>query len=506
MKKTIKMVVFIYLFAALLCGPKVFGAEYGGHLKLIWSLPAVSFGYPPKIRSIGEMYASVAMETMIAVDKYGKFHPHLATAWKLAEDEKSWIISLRKGVKFHDGTDFDAEAFKFNMDLFVGKPTGAFKNITSVDVLDKYTARLNASKYQSITIFELASEAYMASPKAIKEKGAKWAETHPVGTGPFKFVSFQRGKNMLWTRFDQYWKQGRPYLDGVEYLFIKDKMTALSALKAGEAHGIIFALPQHAKTMAKQGFKIDFDQAVGIHLMVDSKSPDSPWANKKVRQAAEYAIDKETICSQLGLDYKLPVYQMVKPENPAYIKDLPIRKYNPEKAKKLLKEAGYPGGFTSDFYYPGMGWRDGWQAVQSYLAAVGIKLKLIVIDRPRYFTMRFKPGALPAGAASQMVMFQAPDPLYMATASLASTSPHVPSMKRPPGFDRLLDEAIGERNPAQRIQKTHEVIRLAHDEQMYIPFFTEGPLLIMNPNIHDYEFFEYGRNYICPFTNTYMSK
>ena len=509
MKKTFWMTIIVCLLATFFIGAQAFGAEgakYGGTLKVILSMPAMAFGYPPKIRTVDEMFASIALETPLVDDKRGKMHPHLATSWELAPDGKSWIIKLRKGVKFHDGTDFNAEAFKFNMDMFVGKPTGAFKQITSVDVIDDYTVRLNASEYSSVVPYELANRAYIVSPKAIKENGPKWAETHPIGTGAFKFVSYDRPNKLTWTRFDGYWQKGRPYLDGVEYLFIKDRMTALSSLKAGEAHGIFFALPQHAKTMGKEGWDTGFDNMVGISIYVNTASPGTPWANKKVRKAAEYAIDKEAICSQLGLGYKLPVYQIVKSDNQAYVENLAPRKYDPQKAKQLLKEAGYPNGFNTDFYFHVVGWKDGWQAVQSYLSAVGINMKLIPVDRPKFMNLRFKKGSLPAGSAAQMVSFMPPDALYMARNLLSSKTPHNPEMKRPEGFDKLTDMAIAEKDPVKRLALTRQLVQLAYDEAMYIPFFAEGPLVIMNPKVKGYDFFDVGRNALNPYINAYIEK
>jgi peptide/nickel transport system substrate-binding protein len=509
MKKRFWMTMIICLFTTFLIGGQVFGdegAKYGGILKINLSLPPHSFGFPPKIRAVDEMYASIALETLLVVDKTGKFHPNLATSWGLAKDGKSWIIKLRKGVKFHDGTSFNADAVKFNMDMWVGKPTGAFRKLTSVDVIDDYTVRLNSSQYDSVVPYELATETFMVSPKAIKENGPKWAETHPVGTGPFKFVSYDRPNKVTWTRFNEYWQKGRPYLDGVEYLFIKDRMTALSSLKAGEAHGQFFALPQHAKTMGKEGWDISFDNMVGIHIYGDSANPDSPWANKKVRKAIEYAIDKEAICSELGLDYKLPVYQIVKPDNAAFVKSLAPRKYDPKKAKQLLKEAGYPKGFNADLIHPTMAWKDGWQAVQSYLSAVGINLKLTPVARPKYMSIRFKKGNLPAGSGAQMVCLMPPSALYMARNLLSAKGPHVPEMKRPEGFDKLIIRASTEKDADKRVALTQQLVKLAYDEAMFIPFFAEGPIIIMNPKVKNFNFFDYGRGAHCPYIDTYIEK
>lgn len=509
MKKAFWMTTLACLIAIILIVPQVSAAKdakYGGILRVAYDKPATSFGFPPKIRAVDQNYAAVALETVLAYDKMGKLYPHLATGWKLAEDGKSWVITLRKGVTFHDGTVFDAEAFKFNMELWIGKPTGAFGTLTSAEVVDSHTVRLNASSYDSQVPYELATEAYIVSPKALKENGKKWAETHPVGTGPFKFVSYDRPNKLTWTRFDQYWQKGRPYLDGVEYLIIKDPMTTISALKAGEAHGQFFAHPQHADTMKKNGWTVVFDNPVGINIYGDSTNPDSPWANKKVRLAVEYAIDKDAIMKQLGLGYYLANYQIVKSNNPAYVKSLAARKYDPKKAKQLLKEAGYPKGFKTDFIYLNVAWKEAWQAVQAYLTAVGINIKLVPVDRPKYMTIRFQKGNLPPGNAAQMVCTLPPNALYMSRALLSSKTPHVPEMKRPDGFDALIVKASAEKDPQKRLDLTRQIVKMAYEDAMYIPFYAEGMIVIMNPKVKDFDFFEYGSAALCPFTNTYIEK
>jgi peptide/nickel transport system substrate-binding protein len=509
MKKTFWLVMVLCLFGALTQGSQAFGAEegkYGGKLTVIWDKPAISFGYPPKIVAVDQHYASVALETMLVADPKGKLYPHLATSWDLAEDGKSYIIKLRKGVKFHDGTDFNAEAFKFNMDMWIGKPTGAFTKLTSAVVMDDYTVRLNASEYEITVPYELATEAYMVSPKAIKENGAEWAETHPVGTGPFKFVSYDRPNKLTWTRFDDYWQKGKPFLDGVEYLLIRDRMTSLSALKAGQANGIYYADSQHAKTMSEQGWMVLHDNPVGIHIYGDSINPNSPWANKKVREAVEYAIDKDAICKQLSYGYYLPMYQIVKPDSPAYVTGLKPRKYDPQKAKELLKEAGYPKGFNAEFIYLNTAWKEAWEASQNYLAAVGINLKLTPVERPKYVTIRFQKGNLPAGNGAQMVCTLPPDALYMLKTLLSGKVSHVPEMKRPEGFDELIDKAVVEKDPNKSLELTKQLVKMAYDEAMYIPFYGEGIIAIMSPKVKDYDLFEMGFGAICPFINTYMEK
>ena len=507
-KRTLLTAVIFSLAAILILTGPAIGADkdkYGGVVKVIVDKPATAFGWPPKIRAADQEYAAVCLETPIQADVNGKLHPHLALSWDLAEDGKSYIVKLRKGVQFHDGAVLDAEAFKFNMDMWVGKPVGAFTTITSVDVIDNTTVRLNSSEFNSVIPYELATEAYLVSPKAVKENGPKWAETHPVGTGPFKFVSYERGASMKWVRFDDYWQKGLPYLDGVEYLFIRDPMTSLSVVKSGDAHGIFWVNWQHAKMLAQQGWQVTSSYIAHLALYGDSINPDSVWAKKKVREAVEYAIDKDAICKQLGLGYPESMYQIVLPSSSAYVSDLKPRKYDPKKAKQLLAEAGYPKGFNAEMIYLNVGWKEGYEAVQSYLSQVGVNIKLTPVARPKFVALRFK-GGLPKGNMAQLVCSLPSDALYMMRALLASTANHVPEMKRPEGFDALLTKAVSEKDPQKRLELTHQLVKMAYDEVMLMPFYAEALVAAMNPKVHDSDFFDYGHATMSPFTKAYLGK
>ena len=132
----------------------------------------------------------------------GRIEPWLAESWKVAPDKKSITFVLRKGVKFHDGTDFNAEAAKFNLDaLKAGKNPGT-EDWGSIDIIDAYTVRINLLKYSNILLSRFgATPGSMVSPTAFKTKGIEWARWNPVGTGPFEFVSFERDASMRYKKF-----------------------------------------------------------------------------------------------------------------------------------------------------------------------------------------------------------------------------------------------------------------------------------------------------------------
>ena len=136
-----------------------------------------------------------------------------------------------KGRQFHDGTDFNARAAKWCLDHAIEAKTVA--GFLSVDIIDDYTIRINLDKYRNTHMNVLAqSVCNMISPTAYEKNGKEWAEWHPVGTGAFKFVSFERGSKVTYAKWDGYWQKGRPYLDGIEYLLIRDPMTQMAAMRS----------------------------------------------------------------------------------------------------------------------------------------------------------------------------------------------------------------------------------------------------------------------------------
>ena len=206
--------------------------QYGGILKIIEvSEGAQPIGAPWEVQGIDSKLHRPCLETPILEDVNGGYHPWLATSWKIDTAKNSITLSLRKGVKFHDGTDFNARAAKWCLDNSIKAKTA--KGFLSVDLVDDYTVRINTEKYQNNYLNYLSgSGSAMVSPTFFEKNGVDAARWHPVGTGPFKFVSFERGSKLTYTRWEGYWQKGKPYLDGVEFLFIRDPLTQQAAMQA----------------------------------------------------------------------------------------------------------------------------------------------------------------------------------------------------------------------------------------------------------------------------------
>jgi peptide/nickel transport system substrate-binding protein len=354
--------------------------------------PGTTLGYFFETGAQNGMWSAPVFETLITVDVNNNYSPKLATSWEVSDDLKTVTIHLRQGVKFHDGSDFNADVAKWNFEqLMAAKVSYSIQGITSVDKIDDYTIRMNLSRYQNSFLGSIGTYS-MTSKVAFDAKGKDGVRWNPVGTGPFKFDSFQRDVNIKFSKFDNYWQKGKPYLDSIEMDFISDITTMSNTFLAGDiqAFGGDLGSIQY-DLLQKGGYKVEKYFAGAYCLLPDSKNADSPWSNLKVRQALEYAIDRDSLVKTRGFGFWANINQFAVPNSPTYINDLATRSYDPAKAKQLLTEAGYPTGFKTKIYADVASTdRDAITAVQAYLKTVGIDAELNIIDNAGYVSYRSK--------------------------------------------------------------------------------------------------------------------
>ena len=359
----------------------------GGILRIIAPSVNPSFGWPASVPGQGTGVTQCCLESLLRSDNKGNLNPWLAESYKIAEDYSSMTFNLRKGVKFHDGSDFNAEVAKWNLDNYIAahmEPTW-----TSVDVIDDYTIRVNFTKWANTIPYSFGDSttiAYMISKTAFDTKGKDWVKQNPVGTGPFKFVSYGQDSKLVFEKNPNYWKKDErgnqlPYLDGITYLFMNDSLTQKMSMKAGEADiaspGIV-AAGKSASEMAAMGLSVKTETDEIFGLAFDTADADSPWSKQQVREAAEYAIDREAMAVSFSYGYLKASYQLIPRDSLAYNPDFSLaRKYDPVKAKQLLTDAGYPDGFkTTIICFPlGLN-KDVVVAVQSYFNKIGIQTEL----------------------------------------------------------------------------------------------------------------------------------
>ena len=354
-------------------------AIYGGMVTVI---DPSTVGGPlglPWLNRLNYVGTQLCHESIMSTLSDASMLPKLASSWDVISDpdNPSFTFHLQKGVKFHDGSDWNAQAFVWNMKKFAeGGVLVSSRYIKSYDIIDEYTVKFPLTQWRNSLLpsFEMAP---MESPTAYEKNGEDWMRNNMVGTGPFKLTEFSRDVVFGTVKNNNYWQQGRPYLDQVKYLAVADELTRLALFKSGT--GEILNLNKNARVAADlkgQGYQIFTQPAGVVTLMPDSANADSAWSNLKVRQAAELALDREALAKAFGYGINHAAYQWYPEGTLSYIPSLTARKYDVAKAKQLLAEAGYPNGFKTRIISDGTISSDVVVSMQYYLNVIGIKAEL----------------------------------------------------------------------------------------------------------------------------------
>ena len=320
------------------------------------------------------------------LDEKGNLVPALAVRWE-NPDPTTYVFHLRRGVKFHDGQAFTAADVKFTLDR-VYDPKTASPQLTyrpypkpEITAVDDYTVRLKLQTPYAPTLRSFCLTAILPHQAAAKPDFLQ----KPVGTGPFKFVGYVKGDRFIVDRFDGYWA-GRPKAARVHWRIIPEASARVAALEAGEIDLIPDGIPPEEvpRLQGKRGITIQETSTMETRFLALNNAK-APFNDKRVRQAIWYAIDIKGIID--GIMLKSVGQQLAPMSSSAFgypAQPLPPREFNPDKAKQLLREAGYPNGFTAEYLvysnnvYP----KDDEvaQAIQAQLANVGIKINISMLE------------------------------------------------------------------------------------------------------------------------------
>jgi len=463
-------------------------SKYGGVLKIITGGGVTNLGYPAESVTGGDLLnAAPCVETLVRVDSAGNPIPWLATGWELSYDTKSMTMTLQQGVTFHDGTPFNAEAVKYNLDMYVQGPLSDIDNVSSVEVVDEYTIKINFSQYQPNFLYILDwSAGRMVSPAALQTYDKDYLYTHPVGTGPFIFESFKSDVGLKYTKNENYWQEGKPYLDGIEYIYLADRTVALMAFESGEAQVTQFIDPREAERLINTGnYQLAKIPAAVIGCVADDTNPDSPFADIRVRQAVNYAIPKDQLPALVGYGSEAAT-QPAPDTSWAYNPDVDPYAYDPEKAKALLAEAGYADGFDTAIYAHEWIEKDAWTAIIGWLQAVGINAKLEVVTWGRYSEIIWSEGW--SGLCSNFVnVSPGTHPLDGIYGNLSADGAQSPvSMNYPAEYQETLAKALVETDPAKEKELVQSLMKMAaNDYCMMMPMYVYNMITLKYPNVHD---------------------
>jgi peptide/nickel transport system substrate-binding protein len=349
---------------------------------LLNNSPGGNCGCPWEFMGADATSAQVCYENLLKGLQDGTYEPWLATDYEYSADKLSATYSIRQGVKFHDGTDLNAEAVKYNLDQFMAANKTPYWE--DVEVLDEYTIKIYFTEYRNDNLVSPGTW-QIASPTAAQKDGSlDYLRKHPVGTGPFEFVSYQQDQTFIAKKFDGYWHEGLPYLDEVKWIYAPEPMTQKAAMQSGEADTVPAELGKLAADFRDLGLRTMIQHQAVFTIFFDSANENSPFHDQKVREAVEYAINREEIAEGLGYGLMIPIKNCIPYDNAAYTDDIPYRPYDPDKASQLLDEAGYPDGFQTVLYPHVNGDKDINLAIKQYLDDVGIQTSLEYIPNTQY--------------------------------------------------------------------------------------------------------------------------
>ncbi|QNP47394.1 glutathione ABC transporter substrate-binding protein GsiB [Diaphorobacter aerolatus] len=356
--------------------------------------PVLAIAYPPETldpyntnTTMTTAVTKTFYEGLFQFDKDLKVKNVLAESHEVSKDGLVYTFKLRSGVKFHDGSDFNAEAVKTNLERVMDPANRLlritqFNRISKVEAIDALTVRITLKEAFGPFINSLAhASAAMISPTALKKWGSKDIAFHPVGTGPFEFVEWKQTESIIGKKFAGYWKKGYPKVEQIIWKPVPENNTRAAMLQTGEAD-FAFPLPYEQADNLKKNDKVNVVNTPSIIVRFLSLNMlQKPYDNLKVRQAIAYAINKEALAKVAFGGYAVPA-QGIVPQGIQYAVKMDPIPYNVAKAKELLKEAGLPNGFESVIWsgYNNTTSVKVAQFVQQQLAQVGIKLKVQILE------------------------------------------------------------------------------------------------------------------------------
>ena len=415
--------------------------------------------------------ASALFDTLTTLDDKGMAQPELALSWSHSEDFKTWTFKLRPGVKFHDGTPFNAEAYKANYERQkdpANKCRCAFyiSNVISVEAPDELTLVYNL-KDPSVNYPALVSyanqNAAVHSPTAWKAKGDEY-NRNPVGTGPYILKSWSAGDRMVLERNPNYWNKGRPYLDRLVLKPLPDAQSRFASLQSGEAD-VIWDDEYDADNIqkAQKDPKLKVHTYVGSGAAVyafNTKTP--PFDDVRVRQALVMAIDRKKMSQAITNGLARPASNPFGDGSWVKCKDDGALPFDVEKAKALIKDYGKPVDFKMIVTATPRGRTVG-QVLQQFWKQVGANMEIEQVDQativPRAFMRQFQ--------LTPWRIVDLADPDTQMFANFRTGSPVALANYSNPELDALLDRARVTPDQAKRIDDYCAVSRLVNKEAIW---------------------------------------
>lgn len=408
----------------------------------------------------------------------------LAESWTVSPDGRTYEFVVRKGVTFHNGDPLTAADVKFSFERYRGAAASTFKQrVAGVDVVDPHRVRIRLKEpWPDFMAFygTPASGAGWIVPKAYVERiGDDAFKKAPVGAGPYRFVSFRPGVELVLEAFDRYWRK-KPAVKRLVFKVVPDEATRLAMLKRGEAdivYSVRGALAEELQRTAGLKLVPTIIPAPFWLVPTDQWNPQSPWHDRRVRLAATLAIDRKALNQAETLGHSKISFSMF-PTSFDFYWQPPAHPFDPDRAKKLLAEAGYPNGFDAGNYYCDGSYANVAEAVANYWQPIGIRVQLRPLERAAFFA-KYREKSLTnviqsaSGAggnvATRVEAFVATGGTYVYGAY--------------PDLDDLFHQQARELDRKKRETLLHRIQQLVYDKAMVIPIWELGFLNGVGPRV-----------------------
>ncbi|WP_176441050.1 ABC transporter substrate-binding protein [Oceanicola sp. 22II-s10i] len=418
--------------------------------------------------------------------------PGLAESWEW-ENETTLVLKLRQGVTFHDGEPFNSAAVQANFDHAKNGPRSTIRqdwaSVDSVEARDDHTVALNLSEPDGALVMVLSDRAgMMASPKAIRESGEAGFDRTPVGTGQMKFVKWDDAQQVVTERNESYWREGMPHLDGITFVIITDNQTGLRSVLSGQNNFVYRVPPVRVEEVSKNP---DFTTYIGPQLYVQMvyfnlSEGRGPMEDVRVRQAINYAMNKEAYNTIVTSGNGEIAHCQFPKATEAYTDEIgAMYPYDPDRAKALLKEAGFGGGLklvSNHYSDPQSAQR--MEIIAAMLEAVGITLENTVAA----VAQSNKTWNEGVGDIHLSAWTGRPDPA-MTLSLLFHKNAYYNKGGSEPSVE--LTEAIDETrrlvDAEKRMESIHRAIRLERENAMCLPMVFEPQIITHANNVKGWE-------------------
>jgi len=460
--------------------------SYGGHLVVAVPVDPDTFDPHKAVAAATEEIEFNIYQGLVSFDQEGRIIPCLAESWEVSEDGRVYTFLVRKGVLFHNGRELTASDVIFSLervkDDATGFPLSWPKRMVEIAAVDERTVRITLDEPYAPFLSELV-DAAIIPPEAAGDLA-----TRPVGTGPFRMVEWVHGSHIELERFEDYWEEGVPYLDRVTFRIIPDPATAILNLKAGTIHVIPRLSADVAWDVeATAGLKLIEGPMNAVQLMALNWDRE-PLSDKRVRQAINHAIDKDLLIEGAAWGYGTKLGSNMSPVMESYYVELSdFYQYDPQRAKALLAEAGYPNGFEVTLSLPSsydLHVKTG-EMVAAMLAEVGIRVRIELVEwgtwLDRIYTKRDYDMTI-VGLTGKL------DPHTVLSRYESSYARNFTNF-RSDEYDKLIEEGLRSSDFARRQEIYRRCQEILAEEAAAVFIMDPSDLVAMRENVSGWRFY-----------------